>query len=134
MIVNLLHHLFYRIYWWNIKIIKDDGTPIYMTFLGTLFLFGMNINSLLFIFYLIKYGTTLSMSGVLYWFIVSLVIILNISFYLKKGEYKYLISNYIDTLSVKQIKKRDVSVIIYIILSFTIYILVLFMVEDANSQ
>lgn len=125
MIASLLHHLFYRIYWWNIKVIKDDGTPIYMTFLGTFFLLVMNANSLLFILCLLKYGSTYQLPGFIYWVNISAVIVINILIYFRKEKYKYLTTKYIKSLNDRQIKNRDVAVITYIVLSFMTYVLVL---------
>lgn len=133
MIANFLHHLFYRIYWWNIKVIKDNGTPVYMTFLGTIFLFGININSMLFIYGLIVYGNTLTMPDSLYWGLVCSLIVFNLLFYLRNGTYRYITKKYIRKLEKKQIIKRDIAVAMYIILSFAVYILVIVLTGSANN-
>jgi len=133
MIVDFLYHLFYRIYWWNIKVIKDSGTPIYMTFLGTIFLFVMNINSLFFTFCLIKYGSTSQLPGFIYWINISVVILTNILIYFRRKKYKYLTTKYIKSLNERQIKSRDLAVIVYFILSFFIYFIIIVMVDNANN-
>ena len=116
------HHLFYRIYWWNTKIVKDDKSLApFSTLLGTSLLKVLNLVSLLYLInrYLIQ--ESLFIPKWLQTIIFLLVIMFDYFNYLYNSKYKSIIKETKD-LSKSELKKRDHIVVYYIAITFILLI------------
>lgn len=119
--MKLLNYVFYRMYWWNTKIVKDF-TPFLSALIIVSVLQGFN---LIFIFEIIAFyifKTTSYFSTKYFLFIGTLTFILDFFYYKFKNRYLEIVKE-CSNISKKNKQIYDVLVIVYVIATFTIVIL-----------
>jgi hypothetical protein len=116
-----IYHLYYRLHWWNSKIVKDGNLAPFSALLGTSMFKLLNLLSVLYIIfnhilnkniYLPKWFQTVIMLSVL---------ILDYFIYIYKSKYK-LIKKETENLESKELRKRDIFIITYIFITFSLLI------------
>jgi|GEM_PF-5727267 hypothetical protein len=120
--MNLIFkHLFYRSYWWNAKIIKDNSPVSGGAITVSLF---KNINLLTFIFPLIEILKIRGGSRLLLIIASSILIILtDLYYFVYKKNFEIIISE-TNLLEKKQLMKRDRILLIYVLFSIVSLIFV----------
>ncbi len=119
----IFYHLFYRVYWWNIKVIKEKDFPVLSAYLFVSGLMSINVISLLSILlvFIIKDPQTAPIWNP--WIIILITFLPNYFFFIHKKKYKDIIDNSQNLDKVEK-RKRDIAILIYILLTFIILILV----------
>jgi hypothetical protein len=119
----IFYHLFYRVYWWNIKVIKEKDFPVLSAYLFVSGLMSINVISLLSILlvFIIKDPQAAPIWNP--WIIILITFLPNYFFFIHKKKYKDIIDNSQNLDKVEK-RKRDIAILIYILLTFIILILV----------
>jgi hypothetical protein len=115
--------LFYRLYWWNTKIVLDFS-PVFSAILGLSVIQGLN---LVFILELLSIGKLSFAENILnnYLLVVGIIpLLLNLFYYIKNKRYLEIISK-CKSITVKERKRKDYICIAYIVLSFILVVLTL---------
>lgn len=126
--MNLIFkHLFYRSYWWNTKIIKDNAPVSGGAITVSLF---KNINLLTFIFPLIEILKIRGGSRLLLIIASSILIILtDLYYFVYKKNFEIIISE-TNLLEKKQLMKRDRILLVYIFFSIASLIFVVTVIRS----
>jgi hypothetical protein len=120
---SFFEHLFYRIYWWNTRIVNNSGSPIFPTLLGISIFHIINISSLVILSFLLfgkdmsNYPKWLHVSGMV------LVLLIDYFIYIHGGRFRMIVER-VKNKPEAQIKRNDIMTIIYIALSFGLLIYV----------
>ena len=116
MILKFSNHLFYRIYWWNVRIVKDKDFPLFSALLGISVFHIMNFSAVIFAFYIFILEDVQLYPDWLH--ILSMFLILTADYFLfiHNGHYKKLISK--EYLVDKKVQKLDWMIILYIFSTF----------------
>lgn len=119
----IFYHLFYRVYWWNIKVIKEKDFPVLSAYLFVSGLMSINVISLLSILlvFIIKNPQGAPIWNP--WVIIPITFLPNYFFFIHKKKYKDIIDNS-QSLGKVEKRKRDIAILMYILLTFIIMILV----------
>ena len=119
----IFYHLFYRVYWWNIKVIKEKDFPVLSAYLFVSGLMSINVISLLSILlaFIIKNPQEAPIWNP--WVIILITFLPNYFFFIHKKKYKDIIDNS-QSLNKVEKRKRDIAILMYILLTFIILILV----------
>jgi len=116
---NILYHIFYLVYWWNIKIIKEKDIPVLSAYLFVSVLIGLNIISLysIFVIYVIRNPNAYPSWG--HWLIILLSFVPNYFIFINKDKYKKIL-NESQNMNKTEKRKKDIISIIYVLLTFLI--------------
>ena len=120
----LFKHLFYRVYCWNINVIKEKDLPILSAYLFVSVLIGINIITLysIIIIFVIKDSRLYPEWG--YYIVMLVTFIPNYFYFIHRKKYKSIL---MESEIINKSKKRkwDILVIIYLLLSFIVGIYVI---------
>lgn len=114
---SFFNHLFYRVYWWNTEIVKENDIPIFSTILGVSAVHLFNILTTLF---LILYYVILDIHFInktVYVIISILIVLFNYLYFIRSNRYKIILKGHKNNISRKSIRNKDIGIIIYIVLS-----------------
>ena len=118
MILRFSNHLFYRIYWWNVRIVKEKDLPIFSALLGISILHILNVSAVIFAFYTFVLKDVQLYPKWLHILIMFLILAIDYFLFVHNGRYKTIISK-ID-VSDKRFQKLDFAIILYLIFTFAI--------------
>lgn len=119
---RLFDHLFFRIYWWNIKIVKDSDFPIFSALIGLAFFHSLNITTLIFVILIMNDWQMLYHKWV-HLFLLFLILLIDFFIYVYKGKSNEIIE--VEGLKDKRsIIKKDIAILIYMIVSIILFFLV----------
>ncbi len=118
---KLFNHLFYRVYWWNIKIIKERDVPVLSAFVLTAGMMGINLLS---IFGLLVIGFNVQLFPDGGYIPLLILVSINNYFWFIHGKKYSVIINKSEKLNNVVKRKLDIIVISYLILSLSLFFLI----------
>ncbi len=107
---------FFRIYWWNVQIVKEKELPIFSTLLGIAVLHILNFTTIVFGFITFVIEDVNIYPKWIHIICMLLILIIDYFLFVHKDKYKEIISK--NHIPENQIKKLDYLVIFYILLTF----------------
>lgn len=113
---RFFEHVFYRIYWWNTKVVSNLGSPVFPTLLGISILHIINISSIILLLLVVLekdlsyYPKWLHMVG------MGLVFLADYFVYIHDGRLKRTIEK-VKQVSSKEMKRNDLLTVLYILFS-----------------
>jgi glucan phosphoethanolaminetransferase (alkaline phosphatase superfamily) len=113
--VKLYYYFFYRNYWWDIKIIKNNEYPVFASSVGVSMFLLLNFISLI---ELVVITRLIQVSNTINLYVgasISLMVI-NYSFFTGKQRFKKIVSEF-ETLERKEKVKLDIVCIVYMLIS-----------------
>lgn len=121
---QIFYHLFYRTYWWNIKVIREKDLPVLSAFLFTSGIMGINLMSLVFavLTFLFKNPRLFPSWGHIALMII--VLITNYFLFVRRKKYVNILSDS-QLLTRIEKRKRDIIIIIYLIFTFVLFIFII---------
>lgn len=121
--IKLFYHIFYRVYYWNIYVIKEKDLPIFSSFLSVSALLGLNINSFIigFLVFVVKEIELYPNWG--FWIIMLISMAPNYFIFIKNKRYETILRNS-ESMNRSEKKKWDKAIIIYIVVTILIVVFV----------
>ena len=124
------NYLFYRLYWWNTKIIKETTVPVFYASIGLATFQGLNFISFYFLFsvYIFNnYNTSKEMTMLL----GGIICLFNLLYYgINKRYLKIIKTN--EFKSVKEKRKKDFFCILYILFTILLSIFTVVIGHEHN--
>lgn len=114
---TLFDHLFFRVYWWNYYIVKQGDLSLFSTLIGISIFKVLNISVIIFSIYIYLIKNIHSYPKLVHIIIMIFILIIDYLVYFYKGRYK-LILNAAKHIENSELKRRDIIVVGYIILTF----------------
>ncbi len=130
MILRFSNHLFYRIYWWNVHIVKEKDLPLLSALLGTSIFHILNFSAVIFAFYTFVLKDVQLYPKWLHILFMFLILTIDYFLFVHNGRYKKVISK--NVVSDKKFQKLDFVIILYLI--FTFAVLVFTMIKGKELQ
>lgn len=129
--IQLFYYIFYRVYCWNIYVIKEKDLPVFSSFLTISALMGLNINSFIigFLVFVLKDIELYPDWG--FWIIMLISITPNYFIFIKNKKYKTIIS---DCKSMKKSEKKKMDILMIIYVMVTILIVVFISISSRNFK
>ena len=118
MILRFSNHLFYRIYWWNVRIVKEKEIPLFSALLEISILHVLNFSAVIFAFYTFVLKDVQLYPKWLHILFMFLIFTIDYFLFVHNGRYKPLISK--SAISDKKFQKLDFAIILYLIFTFAI--------------
>ena len=125
MVVRFFDYLFYRVYWWNCKIVKEKELPLFSTFMGVSVFHGINVSTVYF-FLLYLIDDIQFNNKWIYSLLLCLILLFDYVFYFKSQRYKKIINVYFIDISKSNRLIKDIILIIYIIISIFLFLWILY--------
>lgn len=122
---DMFDHLFYRFYWWNLNVVKERQLPIFSSFLGVSIFKVLNISTLIFTFLLLCVKGNSVYPKWLHALMMLAMLIVDYFIYIHKGQYKEIIERS-KNLEKEKLRKKDIIIIVYMILTFVLLFWVIF--------
>lgn len=113
---KIFYQIFYRVYCWNIYIIKEKDLPILSSFLSVSALMGINIYSIMGVFSIFIVKDVKLYPDWIYLFVMFLSMTPNYFIFILDRKYKNILIDS-EAMNKPEKKKRDVAMIIYIIIT-----------------
>ena len=126
---KIFNHLFYRTYWWNIKIIKEKELPVLSAFLFTTGIIGINLMTIVFSVLTFAFKNPRLFPDWGYWALMIMALVSNYFLFIKKKKYKIILSHS-ENLSKLEKRKLDTFVIIYLFLTFFLFVI---LINESNN-
>lgn len=128
--VGLFKYLYYRVYWWDNRIVKNPSYPIFSTVLGVSFFHVLNMKFLIdFIFYIVLNRKDLIVNqDKVYGFIVVFLIISINWIYFKRIH--PVVLDKMEQLNKKQKRIWDIVIVLYMLISFATTIGLAYMIRN----
>lgn len=123
MILQLSNHLFYRIYWWNVRIVKEKNFPLFSALLGISIFHILNFSSIIFALYIFVIGDIQLYPKWLHILLMFLILTADYFLFVHNGHYKKLISRNI--VSDNKLHKFDYLLILYMLITFGSFIFII---------
>jgi hypothetical protein len=126
---KFVYHLYYRLYWWNSKIVKDGSLAPFSTLLSTSMLKILNLLSILYIVFYYVIDKNIFLPKWLQTIIMISVLVLDYFIYIFNSKYRDILIES-KKLGLKELRMRDFIVIAYIIITFALLIWII--IENFN--
>lgn len=120
---QIFYQIFYRVYCWNIYVIKEKDFPVFSSFLSVSFLMGLNINSIIIGFLVFVFSDIYIYPDWGYWIVMLLSMTPNYFIFIRDRKYKNIIHDS-EAMNKHQKRKRDIAMIIYIIITILVAVFV----------
>jgi hypothetical protein len=119
----IFYHLFYRIYLWNIKVIKEKDFPVLSAYLFVTVMIGLNLMSLTSIYLVFIIKDPLALPSWEHWIFIIITVIPTYFIFLHKKKFKSILND-CENLSRIEKSKRDIVIFVYLLatLLFLIFI------------
>ena len=118
----IFNHLFYRTYWWNIKIIREKDFPALSAFIFVSIMMQINLLTIIFGILFFVFNNTKLFPSWGHWCLMVIILTYNYFVFIRDKKYKTILEK--SEKIIKPIKKKeDVIIILYLILSFLSFIL-----------
>ena len=131
MILRFSNHLFYRIYWWNVRIVKETDLPLFSALLGISILHILNFSTVIFAFFTFVLKDNQLYPEWLHILIMFLILTVDYFLFVHNGRYKKLISK--SVVSDKKFQKLDSAIILYLIITFATLIFTIIEGRELSS-
>ena len=118
MILRFSNHLFYRIYWWNVRVVKEKDLPLFSALLGISIFHILNFSAVVFAYYIFVLKDVQLYPKWLHILFMLLILTIDYFVFVHNGRYKKLISK--NVVSDKKFQKLDFVIILYLIFTFAI--------------
>ncbi len=118
---KFFNHLFYRIYWWNMTIVKEKDFPVFSSLLGISIFQILNISTVIFVFLLYVLKDPMAYPKWVHLILMFLILILDYFIYIHKGKYKEIIKES-ENETKEALRKKDIYSIIYLLLTFGLFV------------
>ena len=118
MILKLSNHLFYRIYWWNVRIVKEKDFPVFSALLGIAVFHILNFSAIIFAFYTFVLKDVQLYPKWLHILFMFLILTVDYFLFIHNGHYKKLTSK--NDVSDKNFQKLDFAILMYLLSTFAI--------------
>jgi hypothetical protein len=125
----LFYHLFYRVYWWNIKVIKEKDIPVLFAYALVSGLMGINLMSITACYLVFIIENPRAFPSWQHWIFIAIVCIPNYFIFIYKRKYKNIISDS-ESLSKEEKRKRDVAILFYIVTTLVFFIFIVNASQD----
>lgn len=126
---KFVYHLYYRLYWWNSKIVKDGSLAPFSTLLSTSMLKILNLLSILYIVFYCVIDKNIFLPKWLQTIIMISVLVLDYFIYIFNSKYRDILIES-KKLGLKELRRRDFIVIAYVIITFALLIWII--IENFN--
>lgn len=131
MMTKFFNHLFYRVYWWNVKVVKESQLPLYSTVLGVSLFFYLNLSTVIFtilLYWVRDFSGFTKTQHILCGGIVLLIVYLT---YVRTGRYEKVLKDSKEKPK-SETRKLDIAVICYIFITFLLMILIIVKGREFN--
>ncbi len=116
---KIFYQIFYRVYCWNIYVIKEKDLPVLSSFLSVSALMGINIYSIMGGFSVFIIKDIKLYPDWIFWIVMVLSMMPNYFIFIRDRKYKNIIQDS-EAMNKSEKKKRDVAMIIYTIITILI--------------
>lgn len=123
----IFYHLFYRIYLWNIKVIKEKDFPVFSAYLFVTGMIGINLMSLTYIYLVFIIKDPRALPSWEHWIFIVITVIPTYFIFLHKKKFKKILDDS-EKLSKLEKRKRDVAIFVYLLATF------LFLIFTVNAS
>lgn len=113
---QIFYQIFYRVYYWNINIIKEKDLPVLSSFLSVSALMGINIYSIMGIFSIFIIKDVKLYPDWIYLIVMFFSMTPNYFIFIRDRKYKNIIHDS-ESMNRSEKKKRDINMIIYIVIT-----------------
>lgn len=126
-----LDYLFYKIYWWNTKIIKQKDSPFFYSIMGLSAFYIVNYTTIIFFALLLINGNILIYPKWIQIVVMSIIVCYCYYYYMHKRD-RYRIIQYFEGLNAIKIKRLNLSLVIFIILTVVCHIGIVIYIKELN--
>jgi hypothetical protein len=111
---NIFNHLFYRIYYWNTKVIKEPQELSLLTaLLGIVVVHGLSVSVIIFTILIVVIKNTQGYPKWLHMMFMGIILIIDYLNYVHNGYYKEVFANE-QSLERSKLKIKDIQITAYI--------------------
>jgi len=129
---KFFNHLFYRIHWWNVKIVKDKDLPIFSTLMGFSVFIIINLSTIIFAFYIFIWKNPLDYPKIVHFIIMVSVVVINYLIFIHNRKYIQILEM-AKSVEKKRIHLNDKLTILYIIITFSSVIWIVLQSRKASG-
>lgn len=122
--VNFFDHLFYRIYWWNKKIVKENEIPVFSTLLGLSVFHVLNFTTIIFFYLVYIQKDPMAYPKSMHIGLMFIIFVIDYFIYINGGRYKRILEAS-KSENNSSWTGKDIYIIIYIIFTFSTLIWVI---------